>query len=76
VQSLNNNTIIAGIADLKVKGLYTSNGPDLALTEGSAALSGSNFSDADFSSFSKVTFRGAVGPADTWASASTWLSWK
>jgi hypothetical protein len=76
VPSLNNNAIATSIGDLKLKGLYVANAPDLAPAPGSSALSGANFDDADFSSFSKVTFLGAVGPSDTWASGSAWLDWK
>jgi hypothetical protein len=76
IPSLNNNAIVAGIADLKMKRLYAANGPDLTPAEGSSALTGANFSDTDFSSFSKVAFKGALGTSDTWASASVWLDWK
>lgn len=76
IPSLNNNAIVAGIADLKLKRLYAANESDLTPVEGSSALSGADFSDADFSSFSKVAFRGALGASDTWASASAWLDWK
>jgi hypothetical protein len=74
--SLNRNVILNQIADLKVKTVYGTTGPDLTPIDGSAALSGANFDDADFATFSKVTYRGAVGPSDTWATASAWLDWK
>jgi hypothetical protein len=74
--SLNRNVILNQIADLKVKTVYGTTGPDLTPVDGSAALSGANFDDADFATFSKVTYRGAVGPSDTWATASAWLDWK
>jgi hypothetical protein len=74
--SLNRNIILNQIADLKVKTLYGASGPDLTPTEGSAALTGANFDDIDFVNFTKVTFRGALGGSDTWASASAWLDWK
>lgn len=74
--SLNRNVILSAIADLKVKTLYATGGPDLTPVTGSAALAGANFDDSDFVAFNKVTFRGAVGPSDTWASASTWLNWQ
>jgi hypothetical protein len=74
--SLNRNLIVDQVADLKFKTLYSDNGPDLTPVEGSAALTGANFDDSDYASFSKVAYRGAVGPADTWASTSAWLNWK
>jgi hypothetical protein len=74
VPSLNRNTVVTNIADLKLKSLY-SGGPDFLPAEGAPAATGANFGDKDFGSFSKVTFRGAVGPSDTWASSGTWISW-
>ncbi|MDB5021494.1 MAG: hypothetical protein JWQ28_2621 [Pedobacter sp.] len=74
--SLNRNVIVNQLADLKVKTVYAAGGsPDLTPAEGSAALTGANLEDSDFASFAKVTYRGAVGPSDTWALASAWLDW-
>jgi hypothetical protein len=76
VPSLNRNAIAGSVADLKLKSLYSADGPDLTPAEGSPALTGADFSDKDFTEFSKVSFRGAVGPSDAWASSGAWLSWK
>jgi hypothetical protein len=75
VPSLNKNAIAANLADLKLKALYLADGPDFAPAEGSPALTGADFSDKDFAAFAKVSFRGAVGPSDTWV-AGAWLNWK
>jgi hypothetical protein len=75
VPSLNRNVVINQLADLKIKTVYASAGPDLSLADGSAALSGANFDDADLSAFEKVTYRGAVSSANNWTAANAWLSW-
>lgn len=73
--SLNRNAIAANLADLKLKSLYSADGPDLTPVEGSPALTGADFSDKDFAGFVKVSFRGAVAAADNWASKGAWLKW-
>jgi hypothetical protein len=74
--SLNRNLIMTQIADLKIKSLYATTGPDFSPLDGAASVTGANFDDADFATFSKVAFRGAVGPSDTWAAAGAWLNWQ
>ncbi len=73
----NQNVVIQSVADLKLKAPYAAtNTPDFSLQDGSAALTGANFSGPDFSSFfTKVEFRGAIGN-DNWAASSNWASWK
>jgi len=75
VPSLNRNVVIKQAADLKIKTLYASAGPDLSLADGSVALTGANFDDADLSSLEKVTYRGAVSSTNNWTAANAWLNW-
>jgi hypothetical protein len=74
--TVNNNTILTASADLKLKAMYASGAPDLTPQSGSPALSGSDFTSADFSTFfNAVSYRGAIG-ADNWAAASNWAVWQ
>jgi hypothetical protein len=72
----NNNQLVTSSAELKLKTMYGSNGPDLTPAEGSPALTGASFDGADFSTFfSVVPYRGAIGSTN-WAAASNWAVWK
>lgn len=73
-QSLNRNTLIAQIDQLQLKSL---NPPsvNLAPQAQSAAMSGADFSDPEYSSFfTQVAFRGAIGN-DNWT-LGNWTNWK
>ena len=73
--SVNNNSILNLITELKLKNIYTGPAPDLSFLGGSSAASGADFSDTDFGNFfSRVPFRGAVGP-ENWAAPGKWASW-
>jgi hypothetical protein len=75
LNSVNNNVLITNSGDLKLKTMYGAT-PDLTPDAGSPALTGANFSDADFASFfTKVAYRGAIG-TDNWAAANNWAVWK
>ena len=73
-ESLNRNTVIAQIDQLQLKNLDPS-APSLAPQGQSAALSGADFSDQDYTQFfTQVAFRGAIGN-DNWT-IGNWTNWK
>ena len=77
LNATNNNQLFTASADLKLKTMYSSNGPDLTPADGSAALTGASFAGEDFSTFfTVVPYRGAIGGATNWAAASNWAVWK
>ncbi len=77
INSDNQNTLIQQSSDLMLKAMYSDGNPDLTPLDGSPAAKGANFDGTLFSSsfFTKVDYRGAVGPSN-WAAASNWAVWK
>jgi hypothetical protein len=73
--SVNNNAVVQTFADLMMKTQYSGHGTDVSPQTNAPSLSGANFSDTDFSNFTKVTYLGALGTNDTWASTGNWLNW-
>jgi hypothetical protein len=75
--STNQNTVLVAWTDFKLIAPYNSGTPDFSPGDGSAALSGADFTGVDFSNsfFSKVNYRGAVGTVN-WAAQSSWANWK
>jgi hypothetical protein len=74
--SVNNNMVINSSADLMMKTLYSSNGPDLAPQSNAPSLTGADFTNSDLSDFNKVAYKGAVSNTDTWQSSGNWVNWK
>jgi len=72
---VNKNIVFVASADLKLKLMYGGI-PDLGPADGSPALSGADFTGADFSNsfFVVVTYHGAVGNVN-WAAQSNWAVW-
>lgn len=61
------NTIINTAADVKLAAPFNYANPDFTPQSGSPALTGAAFSHSALGSgFTSVSYRGAVGPADTW----------
>jgi hypothetical protein len=76
LNSLNKNQLFASSADLKLAGMYNTNGPDLSPLVSSPAFTGATFTDADLSTFfTVVSYKGAIGSTN-WAAASNWAVWK
>lgn len=76
IDAVNQNQLIVSSADLKLSGMYNVNGPDLTPLPNSPALTGANFTDADFASFfTVVAYKGAIGTSN-WAASSNWAVWK
>lgn len=66
-----NNSILTNSSDVKLTDPFNETGnPDYTPMTGSPLLSGSSFSQSRLSGFQSVTYRGAVGPGDTW-----WKGW-
>ena len=66
------NSILANSSDVQLTDAFNQTGnPDFTPQPGSPLLSGASFANAKIASgFTVVTYRGAVGPADTW-----WKGW-
>ncbi len=63
----NSNTILTTNDEIKLTAAYNYANPDFTPAAGSPALTGANFSHASLlAGFTPVSYRGAVGPADTW----------
>ncbi len=60
------NTILTTNDDVKLAAPYDYSNPDFTPQAGSPALSGAAFSNPKVSVLENVSFRGAVGPSDTW----------
>jgi hypothetical protein len=73
--SVNNNTVVQTFAGLMMKTSYSSTGTDSSPQIAAPSLSGVDFSDPNFSSFIKVSYRGALGVDDSWAFKGNWLKW-
>lgn len=66
-----NNSILTNSSDVKLTDPFNETGsPDYTPMTGSPLLTGASFSQSRLSSFTAVTYRGAVGPGDTW-----WKGW-
>lgn len=67
-----NNSILPNSADAKITDAFNATGnPDFTPAAGSPLLSGASFSSSKLAtSFTAVSYRGAVGPGDTW-----WKGW-
>ncbi|MBS1531951.1 MAG: hypothetical protein JSU01_16745 [Bacteroidetes bacterium] len=77
--SVNQDSVLNTSADFKFVSLYpTSGAPDLTPGSGSPALSGVDFTGADFSNsfFVQTAYRGAIAPDSNWAAQSTWADWR
>lgn len=73
-ESINRNVVVAQIDQLQLKSLNPAS-PNLSPQGQSAALSGADFSDPEYSAFfTNVAFRGAIGN-DNWTIAN-WTNWK
>lgn len=67
----NNNSILTNSADAKLADPFNLTGtPDYTPQAGSPLLSGASFTASKLSTFQTVSYRGAVGPGDTW-----WKGW-
>ncbi len=69
----NNNSILPNASDLMLTNAFNVTGsPDYTPMSGSPLLTGATFSQARLAAggFTPVSYRGAVGPADTW-----WKGW-
>jgi hypothetical protein len=67
----NNNSILPNSADVKLTDGFNATGsPDFTPMAGSPLLAGASFSNPKLSTFTAVTYRGAVGSGDTW-----WKGW-
>ena len=66
------NSILANSSDVQLTDAFNQAGnPDFTPQSGSPLLSGASFANAKIASgFTVVTYRGAVGPGDTW-----WKGW-
>ncbi len=66
------NSILANSSDVKLTDPFNATGnPDYTPATGSPLLTGASFTNTKVASgFTSVTYRGAVGPADTW-----WKTW-
>lgn len=73
--SVNNNTVVPAFADLMMKTQYSTAGTDATPQTAAPSLSGADFSDPELSTFKKVTYKGALGADDSWASKGNWLKW-
>ncbi|RZL20203.1 MAG: hypothetical protein EOO89_00945 [Pedobacter sp.] len=73
--SVNNNSVVQTFAGLMMKTQYSSAGTDASPQTAAPSLSGADFSDPDFSSFKKVSYKGALAIDDTWSSKGNWLKW-
>lgn len=60
------NTIVTTTDDVKLAAPFNYANPDFTPQAGSPALSGAAFSNPKVSILQSVTYRGAVGPTDTW----------
>jgi hypothetical protein len=60
------NIIVPTTDDVKLAAPFNYATPDFTPQAGSPALSGAAFSNPKVSSLENVTYRGAVGPSDTW----------
>ena len=66
-----NNTILTNSSDVKLTdGFNQSGNPDYTPMTGSPLLAGASFTHAKLAGFQAVSYRGAVGPGDTW-----WKGW-
>jgi hypothetical protein len=74
--AVNNNMVISASADLMMKTLYSSNGPDLAPQSNAPSLTGADFTDSDLLNFNRVAYKGAISSTDTWQSSGNWVNWK
>ena len=75
--SVNRDSVLTASTDFKLVSMYSTSGaPDLTPGAGSPALSGANFTGADFSNpfFVQTTYRGAIG-TNNWAAQSNWANW-
>jgi len=73
---VNQNQLLTSSADLKLAAIYNADGPDLTPLPNSPALTGANFTEADFTGFfSVVPYKGAIGTTN-WAASSKWAVWK
>ena len=73
-QAVNQNVIVQPIAELKLKNL-SSAALNLTPLDGASALTGSDFSDPEYSSFfTSVSHRGAIG-TQNWT-LGNWSNWK
>ncbi len=78
--TVNKDSVLTNSTDFKFAAMYTATGtgaPDLTPMAGSPALSGADFTGADFSNsfFVATTYRGAIGTSN-WAAQSAWADWK
>lgn len=60
------NTIVATTDDVKLAAPFNYTAPDFTPQAGSPALTGAAFTNPKVSLLENVSYRGAVGPADTW----------
>ncbi len=60
------NTIVVTTEDVKLAAPFNYAAPDFTPQAGSPALTGAAFTNPKVSLLQNVTYRGAVGPADTW----------
>jgi hypothetical protein len=67
-----NNSILTNSSDVKLADAFNASGsPDYTPQTGSPLLTGASFAQAKVASgFTSVSYRGAVGPGDTW-----WKGW-
>lgn len=67
----NNNSILPNCSDVKLANAFDASGnPDFTPQAGSPLLSGAAFTAPRLTAFQSVSYRGAVGPGDTW-----WKGW-
>ncbi|MEP6674138.1 MAG: hypothetical protein ABJA78_03260 [Ferruginibacter sp.] len=66
-----NNSILPNSSDVKITDAFNATGnPDYTPMTGSPLLTGATFTHTKLAGFTPVTYKGAVGPGDTW-----WKGW-
>ncbi len=66
-----NNSILPNCSDVKLADAFNNSGtPDYTPVTGSPLLTGASFSHPKLATMTSVSYRGAVGPGDTW-----WKNW-
>ena len=66
-----NNSILPNSSDVKLTDAFNATGnPDYTPMAGSPLLTGATFTHAKLTGFTPVSYKGAVGPGDTW-----WKGW-
>src|SRR3569833_1000958 len=76
--TVNKDSVLVNSSDFKLVSMYSSAGaPDLTPGSGSPALTGVDFTGADFSNsfFVQTSYRGAIGTSN-WAAQSAWADWQ